>query len=141
MHFMRQMFKWASFLLLGLLVVLVLFVFGMRFSDGPVGPVAGGPFSTGKLYRGPEPDWLPANDWPQVEVQLLEPAQSRTTWVATHEGRLYIPSGFMDNAWVRRIKSWPYDASKDGRAILHRNADHLRTLAARHLEFVAECAH
>ncbi len=118
MYFLRQMVKWVSVLLLGFLVALVLFFFGMRSADGPLGPVAGGPFSTGKLYRGPEPDWSPANDWREVEVQLLEPARSRTTWVATHEGRLYIPCGFMDNEWVRRIKSWPYDASKDGRAIL-----------------------
>ena len=60
--------------MLGSSIALLLFFGLVRFADGPVGPVAGGPFQTGEFYRGPEPDWSPANEWREVEVALLEDA-------------------------------------------------------------------
>jgi hypothetical protein len=101
---------------LALLVVVVLI--GARFADGPLAIVAGGPFKTGELVTGPEPDWSFAHDVREVEFQLVEPPRSRTTWILEHEGRIFIPCGYMTTSWGRIWKKWPIEALKDGRAIL-----------------------
>jgi hypothetical protein len=89
-----------------------------RFADGPWEIIAGGPFTSGESYSGPEPDWSFVRELPTVEFQLIDPARSRTTWVLEHEGRIYIPCGYMTTTWGRIWKQWPIEAEKDGRAIL-----------------------
>ena len=106
----------------GLLAVLVVGVGGLllgaRFADGPIVLVAGGPFTTGELVAGPEPDWSFVRDVQEVEFQLVDPARSRTTWILEHEGRIFIPSGYMTTTWGKIWKQWPVEAVRDGRAIL-----------------------
>ena len=107
---------------LGLVGALVLLIgavaVGARFSDGPIAIMAGGPFSSGELVTGPEPDWSFAHDIQEVEFQLVDPPRSRTTWILEHEGRVYIPSGYMTTSWGKLWKQWPHEALKDGRMIL-----------------------
>lgn len=90
----------------------------LRFGDGPTGIVAGGAFRTGTIWSGPEPDWQALRDRDTVQFQLLQPARSRTTWVMVHDGRLFIPSGYMQSTWGRLWKQWPPEAESDGRARL-----------------------
>lgn len=105
--------------LVGIAVLLVLVtVVGARFADGPVAIVAGGPFTTGELVTGPEPDWTAVRDVSEVEFQLLDPARSRTTWILEHEGRIFIPCGYMTSTFGKLWKKWPIEAQHDGRAIL-----------------------
>ncbi len=110
--------KWLAFVVLGVGVAIALYLFGMRFADGPSGFIAGGAFSTGEAYQGAEPDWLFVKDRSEVEFQLLDPDRSRTTWIVEYEGRIYIPCGYMNSTWGRIWKQWPIEAEKDGRAIL-----------------------
>ncbi len=110
--------KGLLYLVLGLIVAIALFLFGMRFADGPYGVVAGGEFTSGERYLGPEPDWSFVKDRGEVEFPLLDPARSRTTWIVEHEGRIYIPCGYMNSTWGRLWKQWPIEAEKDGRAVL-----------------------
>ena len=79
---------------------------------------AGGPFSSGELVAGPEPDWSIARDATTVEFQLADPPRSRTTWIVEHEGKIYIPCGYMTSTFGKLWKKWPIEAEKDGRAIL-----------------------
>jgi hypothetical protein len=106
----------------GLLAVLILALAGLsigaRFADGPLAIVAGGPFRSGELVTGPEPDWSFVREIREVECQLLDPPRSRTTWILDHEGRAYIPSGYMTTWWGRIWKQWPHEAEKDGRILL-----------------------
>jgi len=106
----------------GLLALLVVAIGGLliaaRFADGPIVIVAGGPFTTGELVAGPEPDWSFVRDVQEVEFQLLEPPRSRTTWILEHEGKAYIPSGYMTTWWGRIWKKWPLEAERDGRTLL-----------------------
>ena len=103
---------------LGLIVVLVLGALVLaRFTDGPWEIIAGGPFTTGEMATG-EPDWGFAKDYSTVEFQLLDPEASRTTWIAVHDGRVFIPSGYMTTWWGKIWKQWPLQAEQDGRAIL-----------------------
>lgn len=107
---------------LGAVGVLVVGLVGLsiaaRFADGPIAMFAGGPFTNGELIGGSEPDWSFVHDVQEVEFQLLDPPRSRTTWILEHEGRIYIPSGYMNTTWGKLWKQWPIEAMKDGRTIL-----------------------
>lgn len=100
-----------------LLVVAALLI-GARFADGPLEMIAGGPFTSGDRYQGPEPDWSFVSDRESVEFQLLKPARSRTSWIIEHEGSIYIPSGYMNTTVGKIWKQWPIEAQRDGRALL-----------------------
>ena len=115
---MKKVLRWMGIAFAAVVLCIGLFLFGMRFADGPRGIVAGGPFTTGELVEGPEPDWGFIRDKMTVEFQLEEPARSRTTWIMEHEGKIYIVSGYMTTTWGKIWKKWPAEAEKDGRAIL-----------------------
>ena len=112
------LFRRFLYLIVGIAVVAGLLLFSMRFADGPAGIVAGGAFTSGEQHRGAEPDWTLIKDRQEVEFQLLRPERSRTTWVMEHQGRIYIPCGYMNTTWGRIWKQWPIEAQTDGRAIL-----------------------
>lgn len=100
------------------LVVVIGTLVAARFNDGPLEIIAGGPFSTGTLYTGAEPDWSYVHDMAEVQFQLLDPERSRTTWILEVDGRIFIPCGYMDTTWGRIWKQWPIEAEKDGRILL-----------------------
>ncbi len=89
-----------------------------RAADGPIGPITGGPLIDGELHPGAEPDWSFVHDVREVELQTLDPARSRTTWILDAGGRAFIPCGYMDTTWGRLWKQWPIEAERDGRAVL-----------------------
>lgn len=89
-----------------------------RFEDGPNRVFSGGPLVAGELHTGPEPDWSFVNEIPTIEMQLLDPAQSRRIWIAEHENKIYVWSGYMGNPIGRLWKQWPIQAERDGRAVL-----------------------
>ena len=102
--------------LLGALAVLAFAVaLVARFSDGPIGPFAGGALVAGELVSEAPADWSFVRDVAEVELQLLEPPRSRTTWILAHEGRAYIPCGLPS---FRLWKRWPHEALLDGRFVL-----------------------
>jgi len=89
-----------------------------KSADGPNRVFSGGPLIAGELYRAAEPDWGFVNDISTIEMQLLDPAQSRRIWIAEYDNRIFVWSGYMDNFIGRLWKSWPGQAEKDGRAVL-----------------------
>ena len=115
---MKWILRIASGLLLMLVVLVAGTLIGARFADGPIAIIAGGPFTTGELVTGPEPDWSFVRNIREVEFQLVDPARSRVTWILEHEGKIYIPCGYMTTTWGKIWKQWPIEAVKDGRAIL-----------------------
>lgn len=115
---MRTLFRWLGRLVLVVALVVGGVLIAARFSDGPLEIVAGGPFTSGELVLGAEPDWSFAKDINTVAFQLLDPARSRTTWIIEHEGRIFIPCGYMDTAWGRFWKRWPIQALDQPDAIL-----------------------
>ncbi len=116
--YIAGLLKWLVYLVIGIALGAGLLVFAARFADGPLGPVPGGAFSSGESYNGLEPDWSFVKDRGEVEFQLIHPPRSRTTWIVEHEGRIYIPCGYMRSAVGRLWKQWPLEAEQDGRAIL-----------------------
>lgn len=118
--------EWVLRVGTGAVLALVTLIAGLlvaaRFHDGPfsggLAIVAAGPFESGQLHTGPEPDWSFLRDYDTVEFQLLEPPRSRTTWIMEHDNRIFIVSGYM-NTWYGKIwKHWPAQAEADGRVIL-----------------------
>jgi hypothetical protein len=89
-----------------------------RFADGPNKVFSGGPLVAGELYTGPEPDWSFVSDIPTIEMQLLNPAQSRRIWIVEYEHKIYLWSGYMSNPIGRLWKQWPLQAERDGRAVI-----------------------
>lgn len=118
MSVIATLFKWLIVLIVVLGLAAGIGLFAMRFADGPAAIVAGGPFKTGTLHSGVEPDWSFLKDRQEVEFALSEPPRSRTTWIVEHEGRIYIPSGYMNTTVGKLWKHWPHQAVEDGRAIL-----------------------
>ena len=113
-----KVLSWFGGILMGLALLVALLLFAARSADGPLEIIAGGPFTSGELVEGAEPDWSFVRDTPTVEFQLLNPARSRTTWIIEHEGKIYIPCGYMTTTWGKIWKQWPIEAEQDGRAIL-----------------------
>ena len=74
----------------GLVGVLVLLIGGLlvgaRFADGPLAIVAGGPFRSGELVTGAEPDWSFVRDIGEVQFQLLEPPRR----LFVHRGEILV---------------------------------------------------
>jgi hypothetical protein len=101
----------ALALLIGVGVVGVL----ARFGDGPTGILPGGPLHKGELSSAEGVDWSFTEGIREVELQLLDPPRSRTTWIVVHGGQLYVRCGFLR---VPLWKQWPHEALRDGRALL-----------------------
>ena len=78
-----------------------------RFADGPNRVFSGGALVSGELYRGTEPDWTFVNQTPTIELQLLDPVQSRRIWTASVDGKLYVWSGYMNSLVGKLWKSRP----------------------------------
>lgn len=100
------------------LLAAVALVIGARFLDGPIAIIPGGPLESGELVTGAEPDWTFARDIMEMEIQLIEPSRSRTTWLQVHDKKLYIVSGYMKSTLGRFWKHWPAQAVQDGRAVI-----------------------
>ena len=119
--------KWTLRILGGFVLLVVVLVVGLfavaRIHDGPLegglAIVAAGAFKSGDLQSDPEePDWSFLRDYSTVEFQLLDPVRSRTTWIMEHEGRIFIPSDYMNSIGGKIWKHWPKEAEEDGRALL-----------------------
>jgi hypothetical protein len=78
-----------------------------RFADGPNRVFSGGELVSGKLYEGAEPDWSFVNEIDTLELQLLDPVQSRRIWTASADGKIYVWSGYMNSTMGKLWKSWP----------------------------------
>lgn len=109
--------KWILRLLVIALLALFAFGFAARFADGPRGGFPGGSLEAGEMIT-TDPDWTFARDFESLELQLLEPLQSRTIWLQVYDKKLYVVSGYMNSAVGKIWKKWPAQAVKDGRAVI-----------------------
>ena len=114
---MKKFFKWFGIVFGTLMLATAVFLFGMRFTDGPIEIFTGGPFSTGTPAAAPA-DWTYLTDRDLIEFQTMDPPRSRTVWLAVHERRLFIVSGYMNSVPGAIWKQWPYYLEDDDRIIL-----------------------
>lgn len=104
-------------LAVALVIIVALFLFSARFYDGPLEIVAGGPFKTGTPAEAPD-DWGFLTNRGTIEFQTLQPARSRTVWLAIYDSRLFIVSGYMTTGYGAIWKQWPHYLEEDNRIIL-----------------------
>jgi len=109
--------KWVGIVLSAVVLLVVAFLVAMRFHDGPIEIISGGPFRTGEPTGTPA-DWTFVADKPTIEFQTLDPKTSRTVWLAVHEGRLFLISGYMTTGYGKIWKQWPHYIESDDRVIL-----------------------
>lgn len=76
-----------------------------------------GPFRSGELTPTPA-SWDFLKDRQQIEFQTLDPASSRTVWLGTVDGRLFLVSGYMNTGYGGLWKQWPHYLENDDRVIL-----------------------
>lgn len=114
---MRSVLKWMG-IVVGVIVVVVALGLGlMRFHDGPLELLSGGPFRSGVETPTPK-DWGFLKDRVTIEFQTMVPDTSRTVWLAVHEGRLFLISGYMTTGYGKLWKQWPHYIEEDNRVIL-----------------------
>ncbi|NKB98302.1 MAG: hypothetical protein GKR90_07400 [Pseudomonadales bacterium] len=117
MGFITAILKFIIGLIVLLAVTVGITMFAASFADGPWAIISGGSFSTGEVVN-EEPDWTFVKDRQEVEFELVATGRSRTTWIMVADGRVFIPSGYMNSTVGKIWKQWPIDAESDGRAIL-----------------------
>ncbi len=111
--------------LLGLIMVIVLslsaFLLYMRYHDGPMEIITGGPFQSGTLITEDDGDALDLStlkDRATFEFQLEEPPRSRTVWLAVHDNRLFVASAYMNETYAKIWKQWPHQVEKNNNILL-----------------------
>ncbi len=114
---MRKILKSLVIVIVVLALGIGIFLFSMRFSDGPKAVFSGGPFSSGALTVAPD-DWTYLKDRMEIEFQTMDPATSRTVWLAVHDQRLFVVSGYMTTGYGGIWKQWPHYLENDNRVIL-----------------------
>ena len=114
---MKKFFKWISIIIGTLVIALGLFLLSMRFSDGPREIFSGGPFTSGELDEAPE-NWSFLTDRGTIDFQTMDPDTSRTVWLAVHNRRLFLVSGYMNTGYGGIWKQWPHYLENDDRVIL-----------------------
>lgn len=118
MKIVRKLLMVIGVLILIPVVAMATLSVSARNSDGPSAVFAGGRLVAGELVTDPEPDWTFVRNIGTIELQLLDPPRSRLIWVAEHEGKIYVVSGYMGSTIGRLWKRWPAQAERDGRAIV-----------------------
>lgn len=114
---MKSLLKWTGLTLLTLVLLIAAFLVYARWHDGPLEIVAGGPFTSGDLTPAPS-DWSFLTERATIEFQTLDPARSRTVWLAVNDGKLFIVSGYMTTGYGAIWKQWPHYLENDDRIIL-----------------------
>jgi hypothetical protein len=129
---MRILRRLAIGLVALIAIVIVTVVVAKRFSDGPMGPISGGPLRQGELVSEPNVDWSQVLEpGKTIELELVSTGESRTTGAFVRDGQLYVPCdlGYLAHrlpsagmrgtlAVISLVKHWNEDAVKDGRVVL-----------------------
>ena len=105
-------------MLLALLIVLLLLgsVFSLRFLDGPVFFVHGGPLKAGERVEYADVDWDSLDKMRAFEVELVGKGRSLLLWFSVTDGRPYISCGL--RCEDRGLKRWPHSLDEDPRVVV-----------------------
>lgn len=115
-----------------IVVAVLAFATFLRFSDGPVLVLPGGPLRSGLPVAFESVDWGELDALREIEVELQRTGTSRLLWFSVYQGRPYLSCGFAcDGGWPKR---WPYHVDRDARVVLRLDG---KRIEAR-LERVAE---
>ena len=97
------------------------FFFYMRYHDGPMAIITGGPFQSGTIVaegKGNTLDISALEDRSTIEFQSGAPPRSRTVWLAVHDNRLFIASAYMNENYAKIWKQWPHQIKDNNKILL-----------------------
>lgn len=101
----------VGFVFFGAIGAALIGVVALRWHDGPLGPLPGGPLSG--IPAAPPADWSAWADRDTVQLQVdPDSPRSVTTWFLVEAGRAYVPSGYPER------KRWPAEVRRDGDVVL-----------------------
>lgn len=121
-----RIFKSIFGMTLVLCLIVSVFLFYMRYHDGPMEILTGGPFQTGSLVIENEGSKLDINsliDRDTFEFQLEDPTRSRTVWLAVHDNRLFVASAYMNEGYGKIWKQWPHQVTDNNKILLRIDGD------------------
>jgi hypothetical protein len=115
-----------------IVVCVLAFATFLRFADGPVLVLPGGPLRSGEPVAFESVDWGELDRFRELELEVQHTGTSRLLWFSVYEGRPYFSCGFAcDGGWPKR---WPYHVDRDGRVVLRLDGQRIEA----RLERVAE---
>lgn len=109
--------KWFIALIATIAIALAALFFAIRYHDGPMEIISGGPFRTGEIVEDTS-DWSFLKDYQTVEMQTMIPPRSRTMWIVVVNNRPFVLSSFMNSRLGKIWKQWPHTIDEDNRAII-----------------------
>lgn len=107
--------KWFIGLVATIFIAIGALFFAIRYHDGPMEIISGGPFTSGQVVPG-ETDWSFIKDHQTIEMQTMVPPRSRTMWTVVIDDRLFVISSYMNTVVGKLWKKWPHTIEEDNRA-------------------------
>lgn len=119
---LRIVLQGIGVIILILAVTIVTLKIANQGADGPSILFPGGELVSGELHTGSDPDWRFTDDVFTIELQLVNPMSSRVIFIMESDGKVYIPSGYMQSFLGRIWKEWAFQADEgDGLAVARIN--------------------
>ena len=109
----RAWIRWVAGGVAVLVAVLAVGVFLLRWADGPVGVLAGGPLRSGELMDFAELDWETLDAFHALELEIVSAGRSRTLWFSVHEGVPYVACDL--DCVGGQLTRWPQQIERDDR--------------------------
>jgi hypothetical protein len=129
---MSRRLRWGVVLAVPVLAVAHLLVLA-RVSEGPFGPVPGGPFRSATVSAPPFWSALASRRYAEIEVDLTRPRTLETVFLV-HDGDLYVAANMPER------KSWPNVAREDGAIRLRFDDDEVYALDAHYVDSIERTA-
>jgi len=114
---MSRGLQWFIGLVLAIFVAIAILFYLIRFHDGPLEILSGGPFQSGELVESVE-DWSFLSDELTIELQTMLPPRSRTMWLVVSDNRIFVISSYMNTKFGKVWKQWPHRVAEDSQAIV-----------------------
>ena len=130
---MSKGLQWFIGLVIAIFIAIAVLFYLIRFHDGPMEILSGGPFKSGEFVT-PAEDWSFLGDQLTLELQTMLPPRSRTMWMVVYNNRLFVVSSYMNTLIGRVWKQWPKKVEQDNRAIVRVDNHLYKMRLTRHTE-------
>lgn len=125
----RPRWKRPIAFLAALLLIAAAFAFGLRFMDGPLFVLHGGPLRSGEWIDYASVDWESLDRFRELELEISSTGRSLLLWFSVTDGRPYIACGFDCEDGV--LERWPNAIASDPRVVLRLDGRRVRARVER----------
>lgn len=128
---MSRGLKWFTGITVTVFVAIGTLLYLVRFNDGPMEIISGGPFISGELVTDVD-DWSFLSGRATIELQTMLPPRSRTMWLVVYDNRLFVLSSYMNTMVGKVWKKWPRTIEKNNLAVVRADNRLYRLQLIRH---------